>query len=321
MNAIPKEITKAQNDGISDWYAKATVRSTDRIIVPSSSRDEDIYPRSRQILSGHEIIKALGEPAVRYVLAQSTYKYMYEIGLLETRFVIDCALKIINGEIHEGATDDDRREAITVVIDEGYHAHVALDFIIQMKALSGVAPLDVPVTNRNLDAVRRTAAKLPPEMQNAFELVAVCLAEHTLTKDLLSIGREKDATVTFTQVMTDHVADESRHASYFSRMLSAYWAAQDNRTKATVGTLLPAHLDDYLAGDTGRLFDRKVMAAIGLEPEQVDIVLRDTNDAYLANVNEYIVKTKKNLVVLLQRNGVLSHPATRQAFVAHGLLT
>jgi P-aminobenzoate N-oxygenase AurF len=320
MNTALPESVEVGNDSVSTWYAKATVRTRPRIIVPTSVQGEDIYPRSRQPIASHQIVRDLGEDAVRYVLNQSTYKYMYEIGLLETKFVIDCALKIANRQIYPEANDRDRLDAITIVIDEGYHAHVALDFITQMKRISGVQPISVPTTNGNLNAVARTAAMLPDDMQDIFELVAVCLAEHTLTKDLLSIGKEHDATRTFTQVMTDHVADEGRHAGYFSRVLGAAWSLQGDGVKRTIGVLLPIHLEDYLASDDERLFDRQVLSAIGLDAIQVDRVLSDTKEAYLADSRAYITKTKANLVALLKRIGILNDADTRAAFVMSGLL-
>jgi hypothetical protein len=305
-------------DNVERWYSNATVRNSARILVPLPGKGEYLFPRSRQILAEHPLLTALGDAAVAYVLAQSSYKYMYEIGLLETRFVIDCSLDIINYKIG-GANDDERREAITIVIDEGYHAYVALDFIIQMKALTGIEPIEIPQTNGNLDAVRRAFAILPPQTHRAFQLLSVCLAEHTLTKDLLSIGREKETTRSFTQVMTDHVSDEGRHANYFAKLTTSYWAGLDEVTRTQIGVMLPDYLDDYLAGDAERAFDRKVLLAAGLNADQVDTAIADTQAQYQSNMDDYIVKTKHNLVKLLQRMGVLSHPATQQAFRAHGV--
>jgi hypothetical protein len=306
---------------VSRWYGAATVRNSPRIFVPDDIKSENIFPKSRQLLSEHPAVVSLGQDAVAYVLAQSTYKYMYEIGLLETRFVIDCALKISNRQIAEQASDSDRLEAIAVVIDEGYHAYVALDFIIQLKAKSGIKPLLVPETNGNLDAVRRGYLALPEAMHGAYQLLATCLAEHTLTKDLLSIGREKEATRTFTRVMTDHVSDEGRHANYFVRMLQAYWKTLDSHTQDTIGTFLPGYLKDYLAADTERNFDRLVLEQLPLSARTVAQVLQDTHAAYLASAQAYIATTTANLVRLLNRHGVLDRPLVRKAFVHAGLLT
>lgn len=313
------ELTTAQKLGsVETWYSSATVRNRPRIVVPMSDRGEYIFPRSRQLISEHPLVVARGPEAVAFVLAQSAYKYMYEIGMLETRFVIDCALKIVNNQI-AGANDDEKRDALTIVIDEGYHAYVALDFIIQMRALCGVSPISVPESNGNLDAVRRAYERLPSHVHNDFQLISVCLAEHTLTKDLLSIGKEKEATRTFTQVMADHVADEGRHANYFAKMMKAHWGRIPEPSRVLIGSMLPEYLDDYLAGDIERRHDRHVLGACELRDEEIGTVIADTHDAYLSIMNEYILKTKGNLIRLLQRTDVLSHGPTRSSFEKYGI--
>lgn len=321
MSSVVEGIVAAGLDPVSRWYGAATVRNSPRVLVPDDIKRENIFPKSRQLLSEHPAVVSLGQDAIAYVLAQSTYKYMYEIGLLETRFVIDCALKIANHQIAERASDSDRLEAIAVVIDEGYHAYVALDFIIQLKAKSGIEPVLVPETNGNLDAVHRGYAALPEEMHGTYQLLATCLAEHTLTKDLLSIGRERDATRTFTQVMTDHVSDEGRHANYFARMLQTYWKTLDPGTQDTIGIFLPGYLRDYLAADIERSFDRMVLEKLPLSPQTVARALQDTQAAYLQNAQAYVDTTLENLVRLLQRNGIVDRPPVRRAFVEAGLIS
>ncbi|MBI0328597.1 diiron oxygenase [Burkholderia plantarii] len=317
MNTDARSPELSLDDPVTRWYDNATVRNAPRILVPGDIGSEQIFPRSRQLVAEHQIVTSLGLEAVAYVLAQSTYKYMYEIGLLETRFVIDCALKIVNGEITPGASEEARREAITIVIDEGYHAYVALDFIIQMKKNSGIAPLSIPQTNGNLDAVGRGYARLPPELHGPYQLLATCLAEHTLTKDLLSIGREKEASRTFTQVMTDHVSDEGRHANYFARLVKEYWSGLDGAARRAIGVFLPAYLDDYLAADFDRQFDRAVLTQLSLTDAKIDAVLQDTQAAYVENARSYIDVTRRNLVKLLERTGVIDDDAVRAAFDAH----
>jgi hypothetical protein len=39
----------------------------------------------------------------------------------------------------------------------------------------------------------------------------------------------------------------------------------------------------------------------------------------MQKMNDYITKTKANLVRLLERGGVLDHPFTRAAFIDHGV--
>lgn len=303
---------------VNHWYNNATVRHRPRIVVPDSSKDEIIFPRSRQVLIEHELVKAMGDSAINYILAQSAYRYMYEIGLLETQFVIDCSLNIVNDKI-VGFNEEEKRDALTVVIDEGYHAYVALDFILQMKTVTEIEPIEVPKTNGNLIAVSQAMEILPDSMHMDFQLISVCLAEHTLTKDLVSIGKEKDATRTFTQVMIDHVADEGRHANYFATMMTKHWQMISEESRKTIGFILPNYLDEYLAGDADREFDAAVLRGLGMDEADIRRVIDDTHPAYMDKLNSYIAVTKANLVKLLGRCGVLEHAPTRAAFQNHGI--
>ena len=318
MNALVDINAQQFFASVNQWYAHATVRNSPRIVVPDADKAQYIYPISRQLLGAHPQVQALGKQGVGYVLAQSAYQYMYEIGLLETRFVIDCSLNLINNVI-KGATEEEKLDALTVVIDEGYHAHVALDFIIQMKRLTGIEPLQVPDTNGNLSAVKRALQLLPVQMHNDFQLISVTLAEHTLTKDLLSIGREKEASEAFTRVMTDHVSDEGRHASYFAKLMKAHWARLPEETKVFIGAMLPEYLDDYLAGDEERAFDRQILRGAGLSEQEADAIIADTQELFMAKLNDYVAVTKANLVKLLQRCGVFEHQPTRDAFSRYGI--
>jgi hypothetical protein len=320
MNAVADGVKAQANDSVSRWYRAATVRNAPRIFVPHDILKENVYPKARQLMATHPLIASRGEKSVSYILAQSTYKYMYEIGLLETRFVIDCALNIINNQIGQNTPEEDKLEAMTIVIDEGYHAYVALDFIIQLKANSAIAPLSIPQTNGNLDAVKRGYDALPQAMHGTFQLIATCLAEHTLTKDLLSIGKEKEATQTFTQVMTDHVSDEGRHANFFVRFLKQHWKTVAEEHKKTLGLLLPNYLRDYLAADWDREFDRSLLKALSLPANELEQVLADTQEHYQKRAQDYIDVTLKNLVAILERTGILAEGEVRTAFIAQGLL-
>ncbi|MCG9760809.1 MULTISPECIES: diiron oxygenase [Pseudoalteromonas] len=311
------ENIKKETNNIKHWYRKATVRTTDRIIVPSFDSDEYIFPPSRQPLVSHPLVISKGEETIGYILAQSAYQYMYDIGLLETRFVIDCSLNIVNNVI-EGFSDVTKREALAVVIDEGYHAYVALDFIMQMKEQNKIEPLEVPHSNGNLDAVRNAYKVLRPEIHNHFQLISVTLAEHTLTKDLLAIGDEKNTTETFNQVMSDHVADEGRHASFFMTATTNYWPKLPEEVKVEIGQFLPAYIDEYLKGDETRDFDRKVLLAAGFSEQETQTILDDTHEEYMARMNSYIQKTTLQLVEAVEKMRMFDHEPTKQAFIAHG---
>lgn len=326
MNMSMNEIVNADNNkmewaNISKWYRAATVRNSPRIMVPLEDEEgQFIYPKSRQNIVSHDLVVNRGDETISYILAQSAYRYMFEIGLLETKFVIDCSLKIVNNEIYE-SKGSEKLEALAVVIDEGYHAYVALDFVMQMKQKTGWDPVEIPSINGNLKAVNDVLDTIPEAFKNDFYLISCTIAEHTLTKDLLSVGREKDATESFTKVMKDHVSDEGRHAGYFARMMKMHWSNMREDSKRYIGSMLPDYLDEYLAYDKNREFEEKVLNSCGFTKAEVEKILQDTKAEYIEKNESYIDATKANIVQLLKRSKFFECANTEHSFKKSGLLT
>ncbi|MDE9535027.1 diiron oxygenase [Xenorhabdus bovienii] len=289
----------------NNWYKRATVRYTPRIKIPSYSSDELIFPIERSVICEHPLVKDLGKDGRSYVLTQSAYQFLYGVGLLETKFVILCCLELLHNRI-EGIDNVDKLQALTVLIDEGYHAHVALDYITQMECHSNIKPLLVPETNRNLDATKRAQDKLPKELHADFLLLAVTLAENTLTNEIATIGRESDLTRTFIQLMKDHVLDEGRHSSYFISLMKKRWPQLPADTQKLFYDILPEFLDDFLSVDMSRKFERKVLSSVGLSQRQVEQVIEETNEKFIKNQNNMIEKTKVRLYHLLKVMAIMN---------------
>lgn len=298
---------------INSWYGQATVRYTPRIMVPDYAGDELIYPVERSVVAGHPLVEAKGKSVVSYVLTQSAYQFLFGVGLLETKFVIQCSLNLLHGRIGE-PSDLEKLQALTVVVDEAYHAQVALDYIIQMKSKSGIDPLVVPETNRKLDATQRVYDALPPELHMDFQLLAVTLAESVLTNEIANLGRENGLAKTFITVMTDHVKDEGRHSKYFAKLMTSRWAQLSPDVQLRFGAMLPDYLDDFLAMDMGRPMDRKVLKACGLDGQEIEKVISDTRQRVEADHEEQSYRTKVRLFKLLRQIGVLDHQQNRLAF-------
>ncbi|WP_323119083.1 diiron oxygenase [Burkholderia alba] len=311
------DIHPAPDGAISAWYEKATVRYTPRIIVPDYTSDALIYPTALSIVCEHPLVAARDKEIRSFILTQSAYRFLYGVGLLETKFVIQCSLDLVHDRIF--AIDDVKRlQALTVIIDEGYHAHVALDYIVQMREKSGIAPLSVPQTNRKLDATARAYAMLPPALRMDFQLLAVTLAENVLTNEIATMGREKELTKSYITLMTDHVADEGRHSNYFNDLMKVLWAQLDDTTQTTFGTLLPAFLDDFLGIDPHRVFEREMLSACGFSSGDLQRILDDTQGTYLSNHATLSTRTKTRLFRLMKTFGILDRDDVRGAFAAHG---
>ncbi|WP_437747782.1 diiron oxygenase [Sorangium sp. So ce302] len=307
------EASAPEGDTVASWYEKATVRYTQRILIPERSSGELLYPTARSIVCDHPLVASRGSTVQSYILAQAAYQFLYGVGLLETKFVIDCSLNILHNHI-KGAGDVDKLQALTVIIDEGYHAYVALDYIVQMKQKIDVEPLLVPESNWKLDAAARASASLPESMRMDFQLLAVTLAENVLTAEIASLGKEKEIARSFARVMGDHVLDEGRHSKYFAKLLKSSWARLPRETQETFRAMLPGYLDDFLGVDLNRAFERKVLAAQGFSAEEIDRIIDDTQERFVAEHQDAREKTKVRLVALLKQVGVfgLSDSIARQ---------
>jgi hypothetical protein len=309
-----------QDDMTDLWYEKATVRYTPRILVPSFSGDELVYPAARSMICDHPLVQARGGAVRSYIITQAAYLFLYNVTLMETKFVIQSSLDILHQDT-AGISDFDKLRALTIVIDEGYHAHVALDYILQMKEQSGIEPLRIPQSNRKLDAIARASADLPEELRADFQLLAVTLAENVITEEVANMGREKDLVKSFANLMMDHVRDEGRHSNYFSDLMKRRWPALEKTTQERLATILPAFLDDYLDVDRTRQFERQVLRACDFSADEAARIISDSNNAFITDHERATKKTKARLFRLIQQIGILDLEANRQAFAHHDRVT
>ncbi|AKJ30076.1 diiron oxygenase [Caldimonas brevitalea] len=306
-----------RDDTTDSWYAKATVRHTPRIFAPSGTNTELVYPTARSFIVDHPIVRSKGPDVRSFILAQAAYQFLYNIALMETKLVIRASLAVLHRNA-DGIDDQHKLDALTVVIDEGYHAHVALDYILQFKQQSGIAPVHPPESTQKIDAVERAAAVLPVELHPDFELLAVTLAENVVTEEVANMGREKDVVKSFATVMKDHVRDEGRHSSYFAELMKARWPHLSEDTQMQLGAALPHFLEDYLHVDPERHAERQVLQACGLLPDEIGPVLADSEQAFTDYHTQARQKTTSRLLRLIRQIGVLDVETNRQLFAERG---
>ncbi len=318
MIQIQERESRSMLEGIvSAWYDKATVRYTPRIVIPDYASDALVYPTALSIICEHPLVAARGKHAKSFILTQSAYQYLYGVGLLETKFVIRCGLDLVNGCILP-IDDVARLQALSVIIDESYHAYVALDYIMQMKDKSGIEPLSVPQTNRRLDATARAYAALSPELRMDFQLLAVMVGENVLTNEIATMGREKELTQSYITLMTDHVADEGRHSVYFNGLMKQRWAQLDQATQARFGAMLPGFIDDFLSIDPERPLERQMLEGCGFGDDDIRRIIDDTQTTFLGNHAARSGKTKQRLCRLVKTLGMLDRDDVRGAFESGG---
>ncbi len=76
-----------------------------------------------------------------YALVQSLYKFINDVVIFETEIVDRTARSIAKDHFTIRFPFACRYDAMTVVVDEDYHALVAMDFMQQTIALTGIEPI------------------------------------------------------------------------------------------------------------------------------------------------------------------------------------
>jgi hypothetical protein len=320
IDVLQKELDSNYYANLKVWDRRSSIRSRPRRILEESEKNQLFFPIARQPLVIHPLVQKLGKDVAHYILIQTVYKFMFDIAILETEVVNTGALMVANDQLSMGFPPGLRHDALSIIIDEAYHAYVAIDYMDQVTQVTGIKPIEIPKRTAVIDALKFIKVNLDQRLIPLFELIAVCIGEHVLTKDLISIGKDKEVGQFFQDIMADHVLDEGRHATIFAYILDFLWKRLSDGDRDVLGPLLPIFMREYLRPDIQKAYDEKILISLRMNEDEIDRVMKDTyfNSCTIGlnNNNPVII----NLITLLQRCHVLDHEKTKTAFKNYNLL-
>lgn len=242
------------------WEERATIRTRPRRLVEDDQRL--IYPLSRQPL----VLSATFQrecPQLRdFVLVQSLYKFINDVVIFETEIVDHTARRIAKDRFGVRFPFACRYDAMTVVVDEDYHALVAMDFLQQTVALTGIEPIELPDEIELSRAIPAALAQVPDTLRDALELICVGVAENTLTDDVAAFARDDSVKPSVKGLMADHLLDEGRHSSFWARLTRIYWQAASQAEREAIAQVLPVFLGQYLTSDIQQGFDFRLIQVL-----------------------------------------------------------
>ena len=253
------------------WEARATIRTRPRRRLEDDQRL--IYPLSRQPL----VLGATFQrecPQLRdFVLVQSLYKFINDVVIFETEIVDKTARSIAKDRFAVRFPFACRYDAMTVVVDEDYHALVAMDFLQQTIALTGIEPIALPQEIELSRAIPAVLDQVPEGLRDALELICVGIAENTLTDDVAAFAKDDSVKPSVKGLMADHLLDEGRHSSFWARLTRIYWHTAPETDRQAIAKVLALYLRQILTSDIQRAFVRSPLAALPLK-EHVRQALR-----------------------------------------------
>jgi hypothetical protein len=269
---------------VDAWEGRATIRTRPRRMVEND--EKLIYPLSRQPLVLSETFTRECAHLRDFALVQSLYKFINDVVIFETEIVDKTARSIAKDNFAIRFPFACRYDAMTVVVDEDYHALVAMDFMQQTIALTGIQPIQLPQEIELSRAIPAALALAPDHLRSAVELICVAIAENTVTNDVAAFARDDTVKQSIKGLMADHLLDEGRHSGFWARLVKIYWhtaAASDQRL---IAQILPVFIAQYLTNDIQKSFDFVLIDSLPVD-ESVKQSLRDETQAMCFPINRH----------------------------------
>jgi hypothetical protein len=297
----------------ADWEHQATIRTRPRRLLEDD--DKLIYPLCRQplVLSASFLEHC---PQWRdFVLVQTFYKFINDVVIFETEIVDKTARNIAKNRFAVPFPATCRYDAMTVVVDEDYHALVALDFMQQTLEKTGIAPLQLPAAIELSRAIPTAQAQAPRHLQDAVELICVAIAENTITHDVAAFAKDDSVKQSIRGLMADHLCDEGRHANFWTCLVRLYWQTASEEDRHCIARVLPIFLQHYLTNDLQRDFDLLLIEHLDIGAHVRDALRIEANALAFPVTRQHPLIG--NIMGFLRRSGLLHTPCVAQALSAY----
>lgn len=291
------------------WESRATIRTRPRRVLEND--DKLIYPLSRQpLVLGETFLREC--PQLRdFALVQTLYKFINDVVIFETEIVDKTARNIAKNRFDVTFPFACRYDAMTVVVDEDYHALVAMDFMQQTVAMTGIAPIELPGEIELSRAIPAAVALAPQHLRGAVELICVAIAENTVTGDVAAFAKDDTIKQSIKGLMADHLLDEGRHSGFWSRMVRIYWHTASEGDRHCIAQILPVFIGHYLTNDIQRSFDLRLIDALPIN-DRVQQSLRDEVSGVAFPINRHHPLVA-NIVQFFRSSSLLDSPCVQSA--------
>jgi len=291
------------------WEQRATIRTRPRRVLEDDERL--IYPLSRQPLVLSETFLRECPQQRDFALVQTLYKFINDVVIFETEIVDNTARSIAKNRFAVAFPFACRYDAMTVVVDEDYHALVAMDFMQQTVAMTGIEPIQLPDQIELSRAIPAAVTLAPEHLRSAVELICVAIAENTVTGDVAAFARDDSVKPSIKGLMADHLLDEGRHSSFWARMVRIYWHTASEADRETIAQILPVFIGHYLTNDIQKSFDLRLIDALPVS-EATRCALREEMAGLAFPINRHHPLVG-NIVRFFHNSSLLDAPCVQHA--------
>lgn len=264
------------------WYKHATVRTRAPILLKTDSL-LPLFPEELLPICQHPLIAESQNYAKEYLITQTCYKFLQEICITETDVVNPTSLSIAYGNVPVQLPEEVKADALSIIVDEAFHSYVAKTFMLQIQQHTKMTPLQLPLENELTKALHKTKALISPEIKSDFMLIATCISENIFTDEIIEVSRLTNVNESFHQVLVEHARDEGRHASYFAKVMQAYWEQADNKKKLALTKVIPKFITYCLDGIHDNDFLIRVLREFGFSETDITALTASNNNEVTRN--------------------------------------
>ena len=291
------------------WESRATIRTRPRRMLEND--EKLIYPLSRQPLVLSESFLQECPEQRDFALVQTLYKFINDVVIFETEIVDKTARSIAKNRFPLAFPFACRYDAMTVVVDEDYHALVAMDFMQQTVALTGIAPIELPDEIELSRAIPAAVALAPEHLRSAVELICVAIAENTVTGDVAAFAKDDTVKHSIKGLMADHLLDEGRHSGFWTRLVRIYWHTASEDDRQCIANILPVFIGHYLTNDIQKAFDLRLIESLRISTTARDALRSEASGlAFPINRHHPLVA---NIMRFFRSSSLLDSPSVQHA--------
>lgn len=286
------------------WEMRSSIRSRPRKAIDFEAEGW-FFPPEQQALFSLPEVKALSKLKQKEISILSFYKYLDDIVNLELNYIHHACRLIMSEPLVIEYADEIKLNANLIIIDEYYHVYIANDYIAQLKKEYPHLPSLKNTYSDSMVAMTLTKEQLPAEYRAMFEIIAVCIFETSIIKELVNYFNSPDIHPTIKYYLNDHMNDESRHYSYFFELMKDSWSRLPEDYKNKIGFCLGGFIKNYLNIEGARLYDIEVLSWLINDTNKATSLVNQLYEGFEIHSQIPIVR---NVLEVLEKVGMMTHP-------------
>lgn len=302
------------NDYQEKWESRGSIRTRPRKFIDFNLNGY-FFPEDKQPILLHGDVLHLDSENKNVILIQSFYKYLNDIVNLEIKLINSACSKIIYNDLIVKYTDETKLNIYTIIIDEYYHVYVAKDMMLQLnQQYPDLEKFSYPISDA-YHAVMHIKEKLAPQYQDMFEIIAVCIFETTLVRELVEFFNSENVHPSIKHYINDHMNDEARHYKFFYELLSYTWTNLPENYKENIGKYIADFIKLYLNINSEKAFNVNLLSNILQDRERSTQIVESIYKGFDITPEIPVVK---NVLNVLQKSGLLENTHVKNSFLQVG---